>query len=315
MKLKLREIDLLLIDGEYVAHRAHYAFTKGEPHEWLQTASGLLSGCFYGFFQILLRKIQDYSPKRVVVCWGDKRGNLKRRQIFADYKAQRDAAPIALLDQVADIQASLFCLGIEQFTSAGYEADDVIATIVQQQFEPENICNDSAKCVIVSGDKDLLQLINKQVFVVSPASGFVKSDIEYNEDKVEEKYGVSVKMLADYLTLLGDKVDNIPGVEGVGEKTAAKLLNDNGPIYDWFSKTESIQASEKVKQKLSQSRKQMVISKKLISLKDLNVPLDKVKTWLSVVIQDDDDMVLERGAVQDIFDKYEMKKIRPEMFL
>jgi 5'-3' exonuclease len=178
-----------------------------------------------------------------------------------------------------------------------YEADDLIATLVHQ-FNEGRILDDT--CLIVSGDKDMFQLITNGVHVVSPAIGYAKHDVEYDEAKAKEKFGVSPDMLADYLSLLGDNSDNIPGVAKVGEKTALQLLIDNGPIRNWINSIDTITATDKIKQNLRDSREQLFINKKLISLKNVKVTLNTppVPTDLPLV--------------ESVFNKYEMRKIRPE---
>jgi len=293
MRMKVRNIDLMLVDAEHAAYRAYYVHTV--PGHELMTSRGTLSGCFYGFFSILKKKIEEYGPKDLVVCWGDKTVNLKRRKIYPSYKLNRTTKPMDFVNQVEDIKYALYLMMIEQCYSPEYEADDVIATISNRFLD-----DSSGDVIILSGDKDMCQLVSDRVFVLNPKSGGKSQDVLLDREKVFEKFGVYPELLADYLTLLGDDTDNIPGVSGIGEKTATKILVENGPIRNWIQSIDMITASDKVKSSLKETVQQLFISKRLISLTHSSVDLKGVV----------DTNPYE--SADEIFDKYEMKKIRPE---
>ena len=319
MKITFEELpkktqNYLVLDCDSVAHRAYYAFTRKDYAR--RTADGILSGCFYGFFLQLLKQMKDVAPAEIALCWGDKRDNLLRRKIYPQYKIHRGDKPEGLDDQILDIKKTLFSMGFSQVCSFGYEGDDVVAVKVKfykklKQPLPEKV---DSKIYIVSNDKDMRQLIDKDVVVIEMTSGYKTSDIYHNEDTVFKFFGVKPELLADYLTLIGDSSDNIPGVRGIGPTTAADLLNTNGPIYDWFDKIPEIQATDNIKNKLLINRSQMCLSKSLISLKEVDIPLQSI-----IFPTKDIFTVLTPPMIEPspdfYFDKYGIEYPRPYEFL
>lgn len=301
MKVSIREIDYLIVDGDYLAHRAYFAFTQmhGSYNTPLKTKTGILSGCFYGFFSALQRKIGDYGPKNIYVCWGDDRENLLRKEWSPEYKSNRTTMDDAFYWQVGDIKLALAHLKIPQHWAPKYEADDVIATLVHKFDDGKN------SIVVLTADKDMLQLVNENVIVAGLASSTKKSDIEYDIKHVTEKYGVGPELIADLLTLTGDKSDGITGVNGIGEKTAASLLSTLGAIKNWVNQIDTIDVSNSLREKLGSSRKQLFLNKKLISLKAVNIELHDIITFSADSLD----------SADAVFDKYEMQQIRPEMFV
>lgn len=289
----------LVVDGEHAAHRAFHAFAD------LRTTQGMLSGSFYGFFQILLRKLEDFGPQTVAVCWGDERENLARKDIYKEYKGTREPSNPDLIQQIYDIQCSLHGMGIQQYWSPRQEADDCIATLAHTV---EPLLGDAECIMILSGDKDMLQLITEKICVVAPASGFQKVDKNYDKMEVFAKYGVYPEQFADYLALVGDTSDNVPGVDGIGEVNAAKILNQLGPIKTWYSKIgsviENLEINATSRKKLEAGKQDLLISKKLVSLAKSNVTM-QLPPGL-------DDQNQELLSAEEMFDMYEMNKIRPE---
>lgn len=305
-KLHIKDnLGLMIVDGDYLFYRAHFAYSVYHgPQGALKTSTGLDSGAFYGFFSMLLRKIETYSPKQIIICWGDKRSNLERRKLFSSYKESRVSMSSDFFSQLLDVKEALFLMNIEQYLNIGYEADDIIATFAHK-FEQDKKLNDSEMCMIVSNDKDLLQLVTDKIFVTSSSSGRVKGDVIYTVEKVVEKFGVPPNILADYLSLVGDNSDGIPGVDGVGPRTAVKLLLENGPIKNWIGRLSDVNIKDSIKNKISQSLQQLVINKKLISLKSVNL--------IPILVEFKDS--LSYKSASEVFDKYEMRKIRPESIL
>jgi len=159
------------------------------------------------------------------------------------------------------------------------------------------------KIVIISNDKDMLQLVNERVTVCTPSHS---NYVEYTTEKVKEKFGITPDFLSDYLCLVGDSSDNVPGVAGIGPKTAVQLLNDNGRIRDWFANIRDITTSAYIKSVLIGNRENMVISKRLVTLNDFyDAPLDKLDFKGREL----------SSSPEPIFDKYEMTEIRPYNFL
>ncbi len=301
MKFKIREIDYLIVDGDYLAHRAYFASTQmhGTYNTPLKTKTGILSGCFYGFFSALYRKIGDYGPKKIFICWGDSRDNLLRREWSSNYKSNRTTMDDAFYWQLGDIKVALNFMNMIQYWSSRYEADDVIATLCHKFDDNQN------SIVILTADKDMLQLVNENIRVVGLAANAKKFDVEFNIEEVKKRYDVEPNLIADLLTLTGDKSDGIIGVNGIGEKTAAKLLNSLGAIKLWINKLDTIDINETIREKLRDNRDLLILNKRLISLKNVNVELHEIPFFTSSNLT----------SADDVFDKYEMQQIRPEMFL
>jgi DNA polymerase-1 len=175
----------------------------------------------------------------------------------------------------------------------------VIAELAKKYSSQFQSFGSKSKIVILSADKDMLQLVDARITVATFSNN---NFTEYDTDKVLNKFGVTPDYLSDYFSLIGDNSDNVPGVEGIGPKIAYKLLNDNGKIQVWFNNIPNINATDSVKQKLINNRETLVLSKKLISLKLHSTPLQKLD--FNTIASPD-----------FIFDKYEMKKLRPHNFL
>ena len=194
----------MVVDSEAMFHRAYHAFTSDKI--CLRTSTGALSGGFHGFFSMLYNQVQSFSPKEMIFCWGDKRANLLRRNIYPAYKGNRSDTPRERFDeQLFDVQLVLDVMGFVQYTSQGYEGDDVIATVVKDRLQPYLDSDPTAVIAILSSDKDMLQLVNNRVTVYHVASSI---PTEFTPAKVEEKYGVTPALFADYLCLVGDDNDN-----------------------------------------------------------------------------------------------------------
>ncbi len=216
------EKPLVLVDGSSYLYRAFHALPS------LTTSSGQPTGAVKGVISMLRRLQQDYPNGQLAVIF-DARGKTFRDEIFAQYKAQRPSMPDELREQVEPIYRIIKALGIPLIVHPGVEADDVIGTLARQAAEV-------GRSVIVStGDKDMAQLVNPQVTLVNTMTGTV-----LDEAGVEEKFSIPPALVIDLLALMGDKVDNIPGVPGVGEKTALALLQTIGGVEDLYSNLDKI---------------------------------------------------------------------------
>jgi DNA polymerase-1 len=199
---------LLILDANSILHRVYHALPP------LTTKKGELVNAIYGFLLVLFRVIKEFKPDYVCACF-DFPAKTFRHEKFKEYKAQRPPCPKDLASQIPKLKEILEAFKIPFFEKEGYEADDLIGTIVSK-------CQGLEK-IIVSGDLDNLQLVSKEtkVFVLSG----VKKSILYDEKEVEKKYqGLKPEQIPDFKALVGDPSDNIPGVPGIGEKTAIKLL-------------------------------------------------------------------------------------------
>lgn len=207
---------LILIDGSSILYRAFFAL----PH--FTTKTGEPTGAVYGFLQMFKKLLKDENPEYIAVAF-DKKAPTLRHISFEEYKANRPKTPDELLAQFKTIREILESFGIKYFEADGYEADDIIATLVEK-FNSEPL-----KIIVVSGDMDLLQIVADNVSLYVTKKGVTHIEA-YDRNKVFDDFGVYPEQIPDLKALCGDVSDNIPGVPGVGPKTAAKILREYGSI-------------------------------------------------------------------------------------
>lgn len=199
---------LLLVDGSALLHRAYHAYPP------LTAKSGQVVGAVYGVASMLYSALVEVSPSHVMVAWDLPKPTF-RHEKYVGYKAQRPKADIEMVEQIPYVKSVIKAMGIVQLEVEGYEADDIIGTLSRLP-EPEEI-------IILTGDQDTMQLVNTRVSILTPPKGKLPAKM-YGVEEVKEKYGVWPTQIVDYKALIGDVSDNIPGVAGVGPKTAANLL-------------------------------------------------------------------------------------------
>ena len=204
--------EIYLIDASSFIYRGFFALPP------LTTKDGFPTGAIYGFLRALLSIMKSERPEYLVVVF-DHPAPTKRDSLFKEYKAGRPSMPDPLRLQIPVIKELLGLMGIPTLEVEGYEADDLIA-ILAKRFSEKGF-----KVKIYTPDKDMLQLVSENVVVINPMNWEV-----FNPDKVKDKFGVPPEKVADYLALVGDKIDNVPGVRGVGPKTAVKLIEKFGGV-------------------------------------------------------------------------------------
>ncbi|PIR73191.1 MAG: DNA polymerase I [Candidatus Moranbacteria bacterium CG10_big_fil_rev_8_21_14_0_10_35_21] len=245
---------LVLIDGNALIHRAYHALPP------LTTKTGELVNAVYGFSSILLKVLNDLKPDYIAASF-DLAGPTFRHKEYKEYKATRVKAPDDLYAQIDRVKEVVRAFNIPIFEKEGFEADDVIGTMAGQA--------DKVETIIVTGDLDLLQLVKPKVKIYALRRGM--SDIViYDEKAVEERYGLKPEQMIDYKGLRGDPSDNIPGVKGIGEKTATELLKKYGTIENVYKNLSEIKGA--VKDKLERDKAQAILSKHLSEIVT-NVPL------------------------------------------
>lgn len=248
---------MLLIDGNSLLHRAFHALPP------LRTSKGVPTNAVYGFLNMLLRILQEEDPDYVAVAF-DKKGPTFRHEEFIEYKSTRPPTPDELIGQFDLLKEILKAMNITFFEIDGYEADDIIGTI-SKKGEEKGISS-----VIVTGDKDELQLISPNIKVLVTRKGI--SDIEaYDLEKISSKYGISPEAITDLKGLMGDKSDNIPGIPGIGEKTAAKLLQEFGSLENVLKNSDKLKG--KLKESIQKYAEQAEASKYLATIVT-DVPLE-----------------------------------------
>jgi len=243
---------LVIIDGFNNIFRAYY----GVP--FLSTLDGFPTNAIYGFVTMLQKVIDDFTPTHIAIAF-DSKGPTFRKEMFSDYKKQRKEMPVDLVPQIPKIKEVVDAFNITSFAVPGYEADDIIATLVQLA-SPMQI-------FIISGDKDLSQVVDYNVKLVDTLRGKVTG-----VDEVKERFGVTPEKIIDIFGLMGDRVDNIPGVPGIGEKIAVKLISEFGSLEEVLLNVNKVKGT-KCREKLTQYADQARLSKKLACVKR-NVPLE-----------------------------------------
>tara|TARA_B100000035_G_scaffold139112_1_gene118558 strand:+ start:3543 stop:6233 length:2691 start_codon:yes stop_codon:yes gene_type:complete len=247
--------NFILVDGSSYLYRAYYAL----PH--LKNKDGDHTGALYGVSNMLSKLIRSHNPAFLCVIF-DAKGKNFRHKIYDEYKANRSSMPAELSEQVQPIIDLIKSLGITILQEPGVEADDVIATLATKDYGKD------INILISSGDKDLAQLVNEKVILINSMDDKVL-DIE----GVIKKFGIPPKSIFDYLVLVGDNSDNIPGVEKIGPKTAVSLLEKYKDLDNILVNTKNIKG--KISENLSNSLKSIAIAKKLIRLKtDVNIDTD-----------------------------------------
>ena len=251
---------IVLIDGHSILNRAFY----GLPD--LTNSEGLHTNAVYGFLNILFRTLEEEQPQYLVVAF-DVHAPTFRHQMYADYKGTRKPMPSELREQVPMLKEVLRAMDIELVEKAGYEADDILGTLAER-------CEKKGmEVTVVSGDRDILQLASDRIMIRMPKTVRGKTTIEnYHAKEVLERYQVEPKQIIELKALMGDTSDNIPGIPGVGEKTATKLIVEYGSIENAYVHVEEIRPN-KAKESLKNNYDLAVMSKKLATI-DTNAPVE-----------------------------------------
>lgn len=255
---------LILIDGHALAYRTYFALTgAGDSSRWL-TKSGEPTAGTYGFVSVLFKIMEQDRPDYLAVSFDV--GRTFRDDLFADYKGTREKMPDELAVQIARINEVVAAFNIPILTAEGYEADDVLGTVARQAVAL------GASVKIVTGDRDLLQLADKHI-TINLAGQKLSEAADFGPEEVKAKYGLTPKQYIDYKALVGDKSDNIPGVAGVGEKTATELLQKYGSLEKIYKHLDEV--APRFKAKLEAGKADAELSLKLSTIiTDVKVDFD-----------------------------------------
>ncbi|MEK7617059.1 MAG: DNA polymerase [Patescibacteria group bacterium] len=283
---------LVLVDGNALLHRAYHATPP------FTTSKGELVNAVYGFSSMILKVLNELKPMFWAVCW-DEKGPTFRHQAYTQYKATRAEMDQALGQQYKRVHEVAKAFNIPEFSVAGYEADDLIATLAHQAQEQKDL-----EVIAVTGDRDIMQLINGKVKVLMPKKTL--SDVGlYGEEEFAAKYGFSPVLLVDYKALAGDASDNIPGVAGIGDVSATKLIHQFGTIEKIYLPKNLKTLPERMQKLLAEGAEDAVMSKKLATL-DLKAP---IKLDLKKCVVHDFDI----GKVRKLFEELEFKSLIPRV--
>ena len=276
--------ELFLIDGNSMAYRAFFALPDS-----MATADGRPTNAIFGLASMMVKLISDYRPRQIVVAWDA--GMSGREVIYAEYKAQRPPKPDLLRAQWPHLVELVDAFGYTNIKVDGYEADDVIASLVAEARRK------SITTVVVTGDRDAYQLVGDGVTVMSTARGVTDTKI-YDEEAVKERYGVYPNRVTDLMGLRGDTSDNIPGVPGIGEKTAAALLEQFDTLEDVLANVDQI-SGKKRKENLTEFAEDARISKVLATMKyDIETGIDRDEVM---------NQVPDRAGLRDFMMDFELR--------
>ncbi|MEP7167321.1 MAG: 5'-3' exonuclease H3TH domain-containing protein [Candidatus Woesebacteria bacterium] len=291
----------MLIDGHALAYRAYHAFPP------LTSPKGELVNAVYGFSRILLTVLRDLEPEYLACCFDLPAPTFRHTQ-YTGYKAQREEMPQDLQTQIERIKGVVLAMDIPTFAVEGYEADDVIGTLAAKASTGKMDHVD--KVLIVTGDRDAFQLVNNTVHVYMPPRSKEAFYTEFDAAGVEEKMGLRPDQIVDYKALAGDASDNIPGIKGIGDKTAVRLLQSfqtTENIYEAI-KDPSLLSEEQQKllkpkllENLANGYEDMVMSKSLATI-DCDVPL-------TLTIKDCILKNFDKSKISTVFEELEFKSL------
>ncbi|MCG8431152.1 MAG: DNA polymerase I [Candidatus Omnitrophica bacterium] len=277
-----------MIDATAFCYRAFYAV------QGLTTSSGQPTNAIYGFVVMLNKLLKNRKPDYAAVCFDVSR-RTHRKEKFEEYKSNRPAMPDDLLGQMPHIKEIIRAYGITLFEKEGFEADDLIATLCRKARLK------GMSTVVVSSDKDMLQLVDEAVELYNPAKG---EDVVYSRGKIEERYGIPPSAMVDLIALMGDNADNIPGVPGIGEKTAVKLLQEFGSLDNLLRHLSQVKPA-RIAHSLEESRDQVRLNRELVQL-DSGIRIDV--DWDALKVGKPD-----TGALSRLFRKFEFKRLLREI--
>jgi DNA polymerase-1 len=275
--------ELFLLDGNNIAYRAFFALPQD-----IATSGGFPTNALYGFCLMIIKILSEYRPGVVIVAW-DSREKTFRHAEFEEYKAQRKPMPDLLSEQWPYFVEISSAFGFVNLALPGFEADDILGTLARQA-EAEG-----RPTMIVTGDRDALQLAGTAVKIMANTRGMTEVKI-YDPAAVEERFGVSPGLIPDLIGLKGDTSDNIPGVPGIGEKTAAELLGRFGTLEGVLAHTDEV-SGPKRKQLLEENRDIAILSKRLATI-DCDVPIDIQTAELLPHIP-------QRDKLEELFTRFE----------
>mgnify|MGYP002725532904 CR=1 FL=1 len=277
---------IYLIDGSALVYRSHFAFIR-QP---LINSKGQLVSAIYGFMNALLRLMAKEQPEYLAVVMDTKEKTFRHHR-YPDYKATREKMPDELAAQLPVIDDIVNKLNIPYLKQVGFEADDIIGTLATQAAEA------GLEVKILTGDKDFAQLVNDRISIVNP-----RDNALWTPDYVLEKWGVPPEKIIDLLGLMGDASDNVPGVPGVGPKTAVKLITEHGGMFEMYDHLDNVK-NPKLKLKLEENREKAFLSRELVTIK---TDMNSLPEWEKIRI-DSPDIDATRGVFQE-FELFNLMK-------
>ena len=281
-----KQCDVFLVDGNGLAYRAFYAL----PEE-LQTVEGLPTNALLGLGNMFMRMLMDYRPRTVLVAWDSKPTG--RLEIAADYKAHRKPMPDLLRQQQPWFEPVVEAFGYRNLKVEGKEADDIIGTLARMAEDAGH------KVCVVSTDRDAFQLASDNVCIMMTPRG-VQDVVVYTPERIIQRYGIGPDVIPDFIGLKGDTSDNIAGVPGIGDKTAAELLIQFGSMEGVYANLDAVSGTKR-RQSLADAAKDAADSKRLATI-DREIPLDV--DFDALVVEPPD-----RSTMKELFRKLEFRAL------
>jgi len=279
-----RDDEVFLIDGNSLAYRAFFALPES-----IATSSGEPTNAIFGFASMLVKILTEYGPKATVVVWDA--GSSGRKEVYAEYKAQRSSRPDLLREQWPHLEPLVEAFGYRNLRVEGYEADDVIASLAEQAK------GRGVPVMVVTGDRDAYQLVDGGVRIMTTSRGITDTRV-YDREGVIERYGIPPELVPDFIGLKGDTSDNIPGVPGIGDKTAAQLLQRFGTLEAVLEHVDEISGAKR-QENLRTHAGDARISKRLATMvRDLDAGLD-----IAAFVAEDPD----RSKLREAFRRWELR--------
>jgi DNA polymerase-1 len=280
--------ELFLIDGNSLAYRAFFALPES-----IATSTGVPTNAIFGFASMLVKILTDYGPKATVVIWD--KGDTGRRELYAEYKAQRTSRPDLLKEQWPALAPLVEAFGYKNLSVEGYEADDVIASIVERARHEDP----PIPVMVVTGDRDAYQLVDDGTVKIMTTSRGITDTRVYDREGVIDRYGIPPELVPDFIGLKGDTSDNIPGVPGIGDKTAAELLQRFGSLEGVLENIDEISGAKR-KENLTNHADDARVSKQLATAKR-DIPLDfDLQSFVSTEP--------DRSQLRDTFRQFELRE-------
>ena len=278
---------LFLIDGNSLAYRAFFALPES-----IATSTGVPTNAIFGFASMLVKILTDYGPRATVVVWDA--GSSGRKEVYSEYKAQRSSRPDLLREQWPALEPLVDAFGYRNLHVDGFEADDVIASIAERA----KASDPPVEVMVVTGDRDAYQLVDDHVQIMTTSRGITDTRV-YDRQGVIDRYGIPPELVPDFIGLKGDTSDNIPGVPGIGDKTAADLLQRFGSLEQVLDSVEEISGAKR-KQNLTEHADDARVSKELATAKrDIPLELD-VDEFVSAPP--------DRSRLREVFREYELRE-------
>lgn len=282
----------LIVDGSAVIHRAFHALPP------FTSLSGIPTNALHGFIKMILSLVERIRPNYMSICYDTPKPTF-RKKLMPAYQAQRPHAPEEFKVQIPLTMEFLDRAKIKYYLKEGYEADDIISTIVKKAKHSSKLC-----FYILTGDKDILQLVDKAVTVIMPNKGV--SNVSYmDEEAVFARLGIKPQQIVDYKALVGDPSDNYPGVQGIGPKSAVKLLREYETVTNLYQHLDQLEP--KLADKLKKSKDNALLSETLARLvSDVDFPYQLTENQFKSVSLNEE--------LRDFCDKYGLKSIKNQLF-